>query len=197
MEQLNAHQYEGIYEELGIDLNKLGCVMVDLEPFDSEAMMAAMLAVGDDFYLTNDNDKPWIDGFSLQSKPHITLLYGLMENAHKYEPYIADVMQGWNLEHLEVDHIGYFESPYEDDPYYCIVAHIKLTAELLEGHARLSLLPHIDTYSSYLPHLTIAYIKKDEMARDRVIDYFTSTLGPGKLLAVKPNLNLGYEDDNT
>lgn len=65
----------------------------------------------------------------------------------------------------------------KNDPYYCVVAHIKVTQELMEGHERLEFLPHINTFNGYKPHVTIAYVKKDEVLRDGVIALFKGIVG--------------------
>ena len=54
-----------------------------------------------------------------------------------------------------------FPSPWEDEPYSCIVSELTLTPELRDAHARLSLLPHINTHPTYRPHVTLAYVHRD------------------------------------
>ena len=36
---------------------------------------------------------------------------------------------------------------------------------LLDAHQRLSLLPHIDTHASYVPHITLGYVQEQHAAR--------------------------------
>jgi hypothetical protein len=96
------------------------------------------------------------------------------------------------LADVEIDHVSYFDSPYPDEPYYCIVAHIKVTPELLEGHQRLEFLPHINTFAGYKPHMTVAYIRKDqgEGYRDSLIQHLNNAWA-GKRMEVLPYPNLG------
>lgn len=198
MKQLGSHDFENIYQELGINLNKLGCVMLDTEPIynntevDEEEYKGFYYIEPSCLYYTEDEDKKWINGWVAEKHPHITLLYGLMKKASDYEDQIKEVLKGWEYKKAEIEDIGFFESPYKEEPYYCIVAHIKVTPELLEGHQRLELLPHINTFAGYKPHMTIAYIKKDEKLRDELIKDLKSCL-VGRKMCIE-ELNLGDKD---
>jgi len=75
--------------------------------------------------------------------------------------------------------------------YYCIVANIKVTEELQDAHNRLEFLPHINTFDSYKPHVTIAYIKKNPVTRKLIIDDLKRKLVGKKLKALK--INYGYK----
>ena len=141
-------------------------------------------------YFANNKERFWIDGWIGDKCLHVTLLYGLLEEARNLAPHIERVLQGWKLENVEIEDIGFFESPYEDEEYYCIIAHVKRTPELLEGHKRLPFLPHINTFAEYNPHLTIAYIKKEEWMRDSIIADLSKVL-LGKKLKINPSINLG------
>lgn len=188
MKQLKSHDFPEVYKWLGIDLNKLGCIMLDLVPLND------MLTVDHDgtegLYYTKHKDRFWINGWVVGEVPHITLLYGLLETGKNFEPYINKVLENWELDEVEIENISYFDSPYEDDQYYCLIAHIKVTPELMEGHQRLEFLPHINTFAGYKPHMTIAYIRKDEALRDKLISRYND-LWKGKKLKVKTGINLG------
>lgn len=185
--QLSSHQFPSVYQDLGIDLGKLGCVMADLEPIVMPDWMAP-----DSLYVTNDPTKFWIDGWVARKTPHVTVLYGLMQPAWRWRENVLEVTKGWSLPSVRVEKVGFFDSPYESDPYYCIVAHVETSPALLEGHHRLQMLPHIDTFAGYRPHFTLAYIAKakGEAFRDRVIRLLNREI-TGKTLKVKPELNLG------
>ena len=196
MKQIKAHDFEQVYEKLNINLNTLGCVMLDLEPLEnmySIAYEGAETAL----YYANNKERKWIDGWVVGKVAHITLLYGLLDNANNLEKEISQVLGGWELDEVEIDHISYFDSPYEDEPYYCIVAHIKVTDELMESHQRLELLPHINTFTGYKPHMTICYLDKaqGEKYRDDLIEYFNECW-TGKKMKVKKGINLGYKPEN-
>ena len=200
MKQLKSHDFEEVYKWLGINLNKLGCVMLDLEPIKlptyiiQDEVTGEQLNydkyIGERLYYAKNKERFWIDGYVADKVPHMTLLYGLLDEARNYESHIEKVLTGWKLDGVEIEDFGYFDSPYGDEPYYCIVGHIKVTPELLEGHQRLEFLPHINTFVGYKPHITIAYIQKDEVVRDNLIaDLRREFLG--KKLKVSEKINLG------
>ena len=88
-----------------------------------------------------------------------------------------------------IENIGYFESPYEDEKYYCIVGHVKKTKDIMEAHDKMTLLPNIQTFVGYKPHVTIAYIVYDSEIRDEFIVHLKKEL-VGKTLQAK-GLNYG------
>lgn len=171
MKQLSSHNFKEIYQWLGIDLNKLGCLMLDTEPIKTEYYQIMQDGITTYFpeYKAKNKDRFWIDGYVADKNSHITLLYGFLTEAINYKPHIEKVLNNWSLESVKISDIGYFESPYEDEPYYCIVAHIEVSEKLLEGHRRVEFLPHINTFTGYKPHISIAYIIKDEAIRDDFI----------------------------
>lgn len=191
MAQLKSHDFPEVYKWLGINLNKLGCIMLDVEPLpDMYSIEHEGAAVA--LYYAKNKERFWIDGWIADKVAHITLLYGLLEEGKNYEPHIQKVLEGWKLNEVEIDHVDYFESPYPDEPYYCIIAHIKVTPELLEGHQRLEFLPHVNTFAEYKPHMTICYIDREQGTayRNRLIDSFNK-MWAGKKLTVKETINLG------
>lgn len=189
MKKINAHDFESVYKQLGINLNTLGCVMLDLQTLGS---MGGTVRSTSDLYYAKNPERKWIKGWVVGKVPHITLLYGLLDNAHNWEEHIESVLSGWSIDHVEIDYIGYFDSPYSDEDYYCLVAHIKVTPELMEGHQRLEFLPHINTFKGYKPHMTIGYIRKDEKLRDDYIKRLND-FWAGKHIKVKEGMNLGYK----
>lgn len=191
MKQIKSHSYPKVYEGLGFNLSTLGCVMLDVEPLESMYSIAVDGAESV-LYYAKDKSRFWIDGWIADKVAHVTLLYGLLETAKNYKWHIEQVLKDWSLEDVTISDIGFFDSPYEDEPYYCIIAHIETTPKLIEGHQRLELLPHINTFAGYKPHMTIAYIKKDqgEKHRDDMIAKFKE-IWVGKKLKVRPELNLG------
>lgn len=185
--QLSAQQFSNIYSKLDIDLNKLGCVMLDLNP-------VTLVDSNYPFYTSANPDRFWIKGWVAGKTPHVTLLYGLLKPALDCKAEIKEVLSGWRIETVEVESVDFFESPYADDPYYCIIAKIKPDANLVEGHQRLEFLPHINTFTGYVPHFTLCYLEKDLEARDKLIAELDALL-TGKQLTVKSILNLGENKD--
>jgi 2'-5' RNA ligase len=181
----NSNNFRGMYAELGINIDKLGCIMLDIDGANIPKHVDESV-----LYFTSNPDRTWIKGFVAGKVPHVTLLYGLLESGQKNKEYVDQVLNGWSIEAVEVDHVGFFESPYEDDPYYCIIAHLKITDNLLEGHKRLEFLPHINTFPDYKAHITIAYVKKDEAVRDEVINQYNKFFYDNPLMTVK-QINYG------
>lgn len=180
----NANQFREMYAELGINIDKLGCIMLDLDGSTIDNFIKE-----DDLVYAKNPDRFWIKGF-VGLHPHVTLLYGLMASGKStYHDHVRTVLKDWELEEVMVDHVGYFESPYPDEPYYCIVAHLHITPELKEGHNRLQLLPHINTFPEYKAHITIAYIRKDEALRNKVISKYNELL-EDQIIKVS-NINYG------
>lgn len=169
---LNANQFRPMYEKMGINLDRLGCIMIDVN-----CDLTRFKPDEKDLYYTEHPERFWIKGFVASKTPHVTLLYGLLESGNTtWRDYVDVVLGDWKLDEIQIDHVGYFDSPYTDDPYYCLVAHIRITPELLEGHKRLELLPHINTFLDYNAHLTIAYIRKDEELRDTLVSQWNQAL---------------------
>lgn len=190
MKQLNSHDFESVYQKLNINLDTLGCVMLDIEPL-SNMWSLEYDGSATTLYYAKNKERKWIDGWVVGKVAHITLLYGLLDNAHNWNRHVIKVLDGWEMDEVEIDHVDYFESPYKDEPYYCLVAHIKVDDKLMEGHQRLEFLPHINTFTGYKPHMTICYIRKDEKLRDGLIKYFNECWS-GKKMRVKTGINLGY-----
>ena len=156
---MNAYSVEAL-KRRGIVVSKLGCVMLDVDgPPISKLLPTTWL------YSSSNPGRRWISG--AQDEGHVTLLYGLLDNANAIREDVDEVLDGWEPGQITTDHVGVFPSPFGDEDYSCIVAHLAVTDDLLDAHARLSLLPHIDTHPTYRPHVTLAYVRK-EFEKDAV-----------------------------
>jgi 2'-5' RNA ligase len=161
--QLSAHQFKDMYAELGYDLGKLGCIMLDLEPLTFKINESAL-------YYAKDKKRFWIDGNVAGKTPHVTLLYGLIRSGEELKKHVDTVLDGKLPTEVTIDHVDFFDTPPNiDEEYYAIIAHLKITPELQEAHDRLQFLPHIDTFAGYKAHFTLAYVKKNERTRDSLI----------------------------
>lgn len=181
---LSSHQFNHVYASLGIDVNKLGVVMLDTEPIPVLDMVDFDHAEAD-LVTANNPDHFWIRGAVAQQGAHVTLLYGLLQSATKWKGQVQAVLHGWSLDEVEVESVGYFENQLPDENYVCIIARLKMTPELLEGHARLEFLPHVNTFAKYRPHLTLAYVKPE--AKNRWLTALNSELTGAKLATTKIN----------
>lgn len=150
--QLSARQFPSLYDELDIDLGDLGCIMLDIKP------VSILQHVSDgDMDLVQAEEGDHAMGAVAETEAHVTLLYGLLENGNLWADKVDAVLAGWLPGKVTVEEVGYFDTP----DSYAIVAHIKKTTEIQEGHDRLTLLPHVNTFTEYKPHMTLAYIRKD------------------------------------
>jgi hypothetical protein len=185
VKEINANQYSTVYSELGINLSKLGCIMVGVDGAPIQNIIS-----DSDLYFSQNPDRYWIKGFVAGSVPHVTLLYGLLKSGNTtYRKYVDEVLVGWSINSVQIDHIGFFDSPYPDDPYFCLVAHVAISPALKDANQRLQLLPHINTFPEYKAHITIGYIKQDVVLRDTLIAQYNLML-QGKTLNTK-GLNYG------
>lgn len=147
---------EEIYNELGVQEDKSGCVMIDTEPLEVGDMLSE-----DDLYYAKEKDRFWINGIVSDKNCHVTLLFGLMESGNDWKRYVDALLEEiLPIKEVEIDHVSYFDSPYEDEPYYVLIAKLVVSDELLAANGMLRKLPHIDRFSTYSPHLSLAYIKK-------------------------------------
>lgn len=193
MAEFNFNQFQNIYKGLHINTNSLGCIMLDVKPL-SNMYSIEFEGAGIALYYAKNKERFWIDGWVVNKKAHITLLYGLMESGREWKNYVDIVLADCKIDEVEIGGISFFDSPYPDEPYYCIVAEIKITPELLEAHQRLELLPHINTFPGYKAHMTICYLSKSqgEGYRDRMIAEFNNLWKGKKLKAL--GINYGGKD---
>lgn len=178
----SAHNFTDLYRSLNIDLSKLGCLMLDLAPpkfVCDEAWWTSVNGADCIWYHAKNKSRFWIKGF-VGKKPHVTVLYGFLQEAGKWRKHIKKLLEDCQLpRHLEIDHFGYFDSPCPDEPYWCIVAHLKESPSLLAMNERLQMLPHVRTFDGFKAHVTIAYIAKSqgEKYRDEIIKSLEANRG--------------------
>ncbi len=166
--QIAARDVPGLYDDLGIDPNDLGCIMLDTKP------IAVMKHVdgGEDDLVDASEPGDHVMGAVGEVEPHVTLLYGLLENGNKWKDKVDAVLDGWSMQTLKIESVGSFET----SDAYAIVAHVAKTDALVDGHERLTLLPHIQTFSEYKPHITLAYVKPDVKIADKWVKALDSKL---------------------
>lgn len=152
MTQIKATDYPDVYSELGIDTGRLGCIMAQVDPISISDF------VHDDDYFYSETQS-YVKGNVSEDVPHVTLLYGLMRSGHELSRHVDAVLAGFTLDDVTIDKVDFFYGL--NNEYITIVALVDVTDNLKEAHARLSLLPHIDTFGEYHPHITLAYVKND------------------------------------
>lgn len=66
------------------------------------------------------------------------------------------VLDGIVLDPVRISHVGVFDVGYA----WCVVGFVEKSGGLRDAHERLELLPHITTHAEWIPHVTLAYVKK-------------------------------------
>lgn len=161
MTELSAHLFPDVYARAGIDLDRLGAVMLDTVPIDVMSFVPESFA--EDLYTSPDPAKYWVKADVASKGAHLTLLYGIIEH-RGWRTSAREVLSMWRPEPVETSGLTFFPDP-SGGPFSAVVLKVEKTSHLLQGRARLELLPHINTFVEYKPHLTLAYVKKGrEMA---------------------------------
>lgn len=191
MGSISSSSFPQVYEDLGIATNKLGCIMLDVEPL----IVSDVINENDLYYATDAEAHSYVDGIVCEETPHVTLLFGLMRSGHEMKKHV-DAVLGFESPidlpeyfptSVKIDHVDFFESNYADEAYYCIIAKLEVTDALLEANGRLRMLPHIDTFMTYTPHITLAYIKHNDTMRDSYVEMLNTRLAGKSVKAVGIN----------
>lgn len=171
------HDFKSITDGLNVYPNELGVVMLDFEPVEDNIIPSEWE------YYSPDQEGWWIKGW-VGDRAHLTLKYGLLQQAWELSTEIKTLLSGLELPQVEVSGTTSFYDP--GNPYAAIVLTLKDSLELMEFHRRLSYLPHIDTYTPWVPHVTMAYVFK-KFANQAVSTINKQMLGR-KLIPTELNL---------
>lgn len=144
-----------LLERFELHRDSLGCVMLDLSPTFVPPIEVIPSWWG---YTSPNPDRGWITGVQPTDKLHLTLKYGLLPGLVDAAAVDA-ALEGWAPDTVSTDSLAVFESPYPDEAYSCIVARqTHPTGAVRDANRRLSGLPHVDLYSEYRPHVTLAFV---------------------------------------
>jgi hypothetical protein len=147
----NAHEFDGLYDDL-FDFTKAGYVMIDVEnPLGNN--------LADKYkdwqYVSPNPDLYWMNG--LMSKWHVTARGPLDPRVR--QKHCKQVLEAVELPDAFITgDIEIFPSPYPETPYDCAVLLIE-DDSLFEINQQLAVLPGVQTYIPYKPHLTIGYFE--------------------------------------
>ena len=102
MKELSAHKFPEVYKRLGINLSKLGCIMLDLKPLNN-AWSIEYDGAAVSLYYAKNKERFWIDGWVFD-KPHITLMYGLLTPGDEspMKELVPQILEGWEYPQIEV-----------------------------------------------------------------------------------------------
>lgn len=126
-----------------------GCVMINVA-FPLSGIQSYIQR--NDVYNNNTND------YGLPTTPHITLLYGL----HKDVPLskVVTIIDKYTFGNINIGSATIFDNKDYD------VLKFNIESENLSScNKDLKKLPHTSTFSDYIPHLTIGYLKKGTGAK--------------------------------
>ncbi|UDL15956.1 RNA ligase [Microbacterium phage Pumpernickel] len=171
----------------GLSNPDLECVMLALPP--QPVLRYIDPEKHDDLFFGDIPELQYAQGAVAETEAHVTLLFGIHPSP-SYRRLVDAVLEGSKMPLITIDHVGHFPSRIDGQDYNCIVAHVAVTPELLEGNARLQILDHTNSYPEYKPHMTLAYIKGDAD-----LDYWIKTLDDvyrGQTIAPT---HLDYGDD--
>ncbi len=160
----SAFDIDDIYPEVGIDLYSLQAIMFDV----ANVPVSEYINEPESLFHGQTYQDRFAQGAVGERSAHLTLHQGILESVP--EKLVARVLDGWEPEPVRVERIHVFDAP----DFYCIVAKLEVTQNLAEGHNRLRLLPHIDCFPDYTPHVTLAYVQHDAEVAGR----WTHALAP-------------------
>jgi 2'-5' RNA ligase len=106
----------------------------------------------DDLY----EDPEGVEEYGLEKEPHITIIFGIHSDENDQEK-IMKKLEDYKPIELKTGEVGMFET----DKYDVIKIDVKPTKELLAYRKDLiENTKNTQTYDTYTPHMTIAYVKK-------------------------------------
>lgn len=184
--QISARDFPHVYEDLGINLSDLGCIMLDTEPIDIMEQIQDLYESANIYY-GEPEDQHY--GIPATTEPHVTLLYGLLQNGHVWRDKVNEMLMGWTCPELTVQKVSYFDI----GKAFAVIALLKKTPELIDGHERLTLLPHVNTFSEYVPHVSLVYVDKT-VDVDALVKKLNKQLKGATLKTT--GINYGHEPEN-
>lgn len=90
----------------------------------------------------------------IEHNPHVTVLYGFYSFVTPKE--VMEVLMQCNAPTIRLGHVGIFE----DHPEFDVVMITVESQGLAKLNLELTKLPNEETFPTYHPHVTIAYVKK-------------------------------------
>jgi 2'-5' RNA ligase len=145
----NAHSFPEVYKSLGINLNSLGCLMLTTE----NPLKGKIPEEGQ--YISPDPEKFWMKG--ALKEWHVTVRYGFLPSVKR--EHVKAVLSDMDKPRLLIaSGFEVFPSTIPDEDYECVVMRVS-SSHLQNMHKQLSVLPNIETFPTYKPHVTLGYFK--------------------------------------
>jgi hypothetical protein len=107
----------------------------------------------------------------ISKNPHVTVLYGFYSYIMPDD--VLKILRLFKQPQIQFGNIGIFE----DNPDFDVVMIEVISEDLTKMNAALSVLPNEDTFPTYHPHVTIAYVKKGAARKylNAKVDFPTGT----------------------
>ena len=152
-----------------------GCVMVDYN-FENWSDLLDSISQEDIYKVEGKN-------YGLQSRPHLTLLYGLhKEVTDKQIQKCFDGMTEDDFK-VQIDGVSLFENPEFDVVKLGVIK----SNELEQVNKNLSELPNSNQFPEYKPHITLAYVKKGLGKKYEDPNYKYQIKNISKIVYVRPD----------
>jgi 2'-5' RNA ligase len=154
-------EIKDMYLEMGIDLNELGCIMLEVEK-----LTVSDVVPEEELYFSGS--AKFAQGIVCEWKePHVTLLFGLMQKGQTWRKYVDMLIEDIDLTKIKINEVITFDNVMDGDEVSIYVGEVEPTEELIKANAELRRLSHIDTFVDYKPHITLFYAKRnDEIKQD-------------------------------
>ena len=147
----NASDFPGLYDDL-FDFANAGYAMIDVENPMQYDVPQWVVDLG---YTSPDPTKFWMKGFA--TRWHVTARGPLDPKVR--QAHVKAVLEDVELpESFLTGAVETFPSPYSDEQYDCLVLHID-DDHLFRINEQLALLPGVQTYIPYKPHVTVGYFQ--------------------------------------
>lgn len=131
-----------------------GCVMLYLKIDENYWNDLTSIIDKKDVYNGTKEDP----GYGIEDEPHITILYGIHHDEITTDELKTKINQIKNI-NLTINKVSSFDN---NDDYSVIKFDIE-SDDLVKYNKMFKKLPHTSTFPNYHPHMTIAYVKPDNV----------------------------------
>jgi hypothetical protein len=133
------------------DTLEYGCLMLYSNMSKNKWKKYTSIVNKEDIYI-KDND------YGYEKEPHITIIYGLHDDEIERKDLYEKIEKIINPIQVKINNISIFET----DDYDVIKFDVPINDQLKNYRKEFMRFPNTQTYDSYHPHMTIAYVKKGE-----------------------------------
>ena len=130
--------------------NEYGCLMAMVSPTAGQSIIkfGKSLIRDSDLYIKQGEE------YGRETEPHVTIRFGFTPDLKDAEikKVIADVKS------FDITSSGI--SIFENEDFDVVKFDINKSGPLMELHERSTVYPHVNSFPTYHPHLTVAYVRK-------------------------------------